>query len=56
VALSPDVIFAFTSSQLGPVSREMRTIPVVFVGASDPVGIGYVASSLDGLSWLYGLI
>jgi putative ABC transport system substrate-binding protein len=44
VALSPDVIFAFTNSQLGPISRETRTIPVVFVGASDPVGIGYVAS------------
>ena len=30
--------------QLGPLSRETRTLPIVFVGASDPVGAGYVAS------------
>ena len=44
VGLSPDVIFAFFNAQLAPISRETRTIPVVFVGASDPVGAGYVAS------------
>lgn len=44
VALSPDVIFAYFNAQLGPLSHETRTIPIVFVGASDPVGAGYVAS------------
>jgi len=44
VGLSPDVIFAHLNAQLGPLSRETRTIPIVFVGASDPVGAGYVAS------------
>ena len=44
VALSPDVIFAYFNAQLAAVYRETRTIPIVFVGASDPVGAGYVAS------------
>src|ERR1043166_5050276 len=44
VRLSPELIFAHLNAQLGPLSRETRTIPIVFVGASDPVGAGYVAS------------
>jgi putative ABC transport system substrate-binding protein len=44
VALKPDAIFAFANAQLAPLSRETRVIPIVFVGASDPVGAGYVAS------------
>jgi putative ABC transport system substrate-binding protein len=44
VALAPDVMFAYFNTQLGPLSRETRTIPIVFVGASDPVGAGYVVS------------
>jgi putative ABC transport system substrate-binding protein len=44
VGLKPDAIFAFANAQLAPLSRETRTIPIVFVGASDPVGAGYVAS------------
>jgi putative ABC transport system substrate-binding protein len=44
VGLSPDVIFAYFNTQLGSLSRETGTIPIVFVGASDPVGAGYVAS------------
>ena len=44
VGLSPDVIFAYLNAQLAPLSRATRTIPIVFVGASDPVGAGYVAS------------
>jgi putative tryptophan/tyrosine transport system substrate-binding protein len=44
VGLSPDLIFAFFNAQLAPLSRETRTIPIVFVGASDPVGAGYVES------------
>jgi putative ABC transport system substrate-binding protein len=44
VAFNPNVIFALANSQLAPLSQETRTIPIVFVGASDPVGPGYVAS------------
>jgi putative ABC transport system substrate-binding protein len=44
VGSSPDVIFAYLNAQLAPLSRQTRTIPIVFVGASDPVGAGYVAS------------
>jgi putative ABC transport system substrate-binding protein len=42
--LSPDVIFAYFNAQLAPLSHVTHTIPIVFVGASDPVGAGYVAS------------
>jgi putative ABC transport system substrate-binding protein len=44
VGLSLDVIFAYFNALLGPLSRATRSIPIVFVGASDPVGAGYVAS------------
>ncbi len=44
VSLSPDVIFACFSAQLAALLRATHTIPIVFVGVSDPVGSGYVAS------------
>lgn len=44
VKSSPDVIFAYFNTQLSALFRETRTIPIVFVGASDPVAAGYVAS------------
>jgi putative ABC transport system substrate-binding protein len=44
VDLSPEVIYAYLNGQLAPLSRATRTIPIVFVGASDPVGAGYVES------------
>jgi len=44
VALAPDVIVAFTSSLTSAVARETKTIPVVFTGVTDPVGLGLVAS------------
>ena len=44
VRSSPDVIFAYFNAQLSALSRETRTTPIVFVGASDPVGAGYVES------------
>jgi putative ABC transport system substrate-binding protein len=44
VALAPDVILANGRTVLGPLVRATRTIPVVFVQVSDPVGAGYVAS------------
>jgi putative ABC transport system substrate-binding protein len=44
VAASPDVIFACYAAQLATLARETSTIPIVFVGVSDPIGSGYVAS------------
>jgi putative tryptophan/tyrosine transport system substrate-binding protein len=38
------VIFAYANAQLRSVSQATRTIPIVFIGASDPVGAGYAAS------------
>ncbi len=44
VALAPDVILANGTSTLGPLLQETRTISIVFVQVTDPVGSGYVAS------------
>jgi putative ABC transport system substrate-binding protein len=44
VALQPDVIVAAGSIVASTLLRETRTIPVVFVTASDPIGDGFVAS------------
>lgn len=44
VALAPDVILANGTSSLGPLLQVSRTIPIVFVQVTDPVGSGYVAS------------
>ena len=44
VRASPDVIFACFAGQLAALLRETRTIPIVFVGVSDPVAAGYVES------------
>jgi len=44
VALGPDVILATGNPTLDPLLRVTRTIPIVFVQATDPVGAGYVSS------------
>jgi putative ABC transport system substrate-binding protein len=44
VRASPDAIFACFGAQLAALSNETRQIPLVFVGVTDPVGLGYVAS------------
>jgi putative tryptophan/tyrosine transport system substrate-binding protein len=44
VALAPDVILANGTSTLGPLLQASRTVPIVFVQVTDPVGSGYVAS------------
>jgi putative ABC transport system substrate-binding protein len=44
VASSPDVLLACYLAQLAPLAQQTRTIPMVFVGVSDPIGSGYVAS------------
>ena len=44
IAAKPQVILTYLSAQLTAVTALTRDIPIVFVGASDPVGFGYVAS------------
>ena len=44
VALSPDAILAQTSPAVVAIRRETKTIPVVFVTVTDPVGRGFVAT------------
>jgi putative ABC transport system substrate-binding protein len=44
VSFRPDVIFAYAAAQFASLSRETKTIPIIFVGASAPVEDGYVAS------------
>ena len=44
VALQPNAIFAYTTPITAALQRESRTIPIVFVEVSDPVGSGLIAS------------
>ena len=44
VTASPNLLFACYLAQLAPLALETRTIPIIFVGVSDPVGSGYVES------------
>jgi putative tryptophan/tyrosine transport system substrate-binding protein len=44
VALQPDVILVDSTPQSAALHGETRTIPIVFVLVSDPVGSGFVAS------------
>jgi putative ABC transport system substrate-binding protein len=44
VALQPDVILAVSTPVTRALRDESRTIPIVFVIVSDPVGDGFVAS------------
>jgi len=44
VRLAPDVILASATNGLAAFQLETRTIPIVFVSVSDPVGQGFVAS------------
>ena len=44
VALAPDVILAVSIASLTLLLQTTRTVPIVFVGVSDPVGAGYVDS------------
>src|SRR5262249_35675967 len=44
VALQPDVMFAAATPAAVALQRESRVIPIVFVGVSDPIGAGLIAS------------
>jgi putative ABC transport system substrate-binding protein len=44
VALAPDVILTAGSAHVGPLQQATRSVPIVFVQATDPVGAGLVNS------------
>jgi ABC-type uncharacterized transport system substrate-binding protein len=44
VALAPDAILTSGASTLGSIVQMIHAVPVVFVGAADPVGAGFVDS------------
>jgi putative ABC transport system substrate-binding protein len=44
LALAPDVMLASGASTLAPLLRATRSVPIVFVIVSDPVGGGFVSS------------
>jgi putative ABC transport system substrate-binding protein len=43
-ALAPDIILATGASTVGPLQQATRTVPIVFVNVTDPVGGGFIAS------------
>ena len=47
VKSAPDVIVVAGTSNLAAAQQASRTIPIVFVGVTDPVGSGFVAVSHD---------
>src|SRR5262249_46143137 len=44
MALSPDVLVAYTNLALAVLKSMAGDVPIVFVGVGDPVGGGFVAS------------
>jgi putative ABC transport system substrate-binding protein len=44
VALEPDAILVSGGSGMGPMLQATRTVPIVFVQVTDPVGAGFVDS------------
>jgi putative tryptophan/tyrosine transport system substrate-binding protein len=44
IELKPDVIFAHTTPAVSALAQQTRSIPIVFVMVSDPVGNGFVES------------
>jgi len=44
VAIKPDVLVSHTTPVTAALQRQTRTIPIVFIFVSDPVGSGFVAS------------
>jgi putative ABC transport system substrate-binding protein len=44
VALAPDVILTAGALTVMPLQQASRTVPIIFVSVTDPVGAGFVAS------------
>jgi putative ABC transport system substrate-binding protein len=43
-ALAPDVVLAHGAATLAPLLQVTRTVPIVFVGVTDPVGADFIES------------
>jgi putative tryptophan/tyrosine transport system substrate-binding protein len=56
VRLRPDLLLAYATPIAVTLQRETRTIPIVFVNVSDPVGSGLVASLAQPNGNLTGLM
>lgn len=56
VRLQPDVILAQATPVAAALKQETQTIPIVFVGVSDPVGAGFVRSLTQPDGNLTGLM
>ena len=56
VRLEPDLLLAYTTPVATAFGRETRSIPIVFVNVSDPVGSGLVASLAQPTGNLTGLM
>jgi putative tryptophan/tyrosine transport system substrate-binding protein len=54
--LEPDVILAHTTPAAAAVQRESRTVPVVFVNVSDPIGAGFISSLANPGGNLTGML
>jgi putative ABC transport system substrate-binding protein len=44
IGLNPDLILSHATPSTATLAEQSRTIPIIFVGVSDPVGSGFVAS------------
>jgi len=42
--MAPDIVVAVSTPVLQAIQQEIRSIPIVFIGVSDPEGAGFVAS------------
>jgi putative ABC transport system substrate-binding protein len=56
VALQPDVILAVSTPVTAALQRQTSTIPIVFLGVSDPIGSGFVANLARPGSNLTGIM
>ena len=56
IALHPEVIFAQSTPVAAALQRETRTIPIVFVEVSDPIGSGFIAGLAHPGGNLTGII
>ena len=44
ISLAPDAILTNSAAAIAALRQQTRTIPIVFVGVADPVGLGFVQS------------
>jgi putative ABC transport system substrate-binding protein len=56
VSLQTDVLLAVTTPATAALRRETRTVPIVFVNVSDPIGSGFIASLAHPGANLTGLL